>query len=102
MHNIDYNLTSEVVKRINKTGVKKIILFGSFVRGEVDSDIDLIIIKDTKERFVKRLLGNKKFCRPSCLSGCFVYIPSEFDSMLNMNNPFTEYVAREGKVIYEE
>jgi predicted nucleotidyltransferase len=35
---------------------KEIILFGSFARGEQnsDSDIDLLIISDTKERYFER------------------------------------------------
>ncbi len=97
-------LLQEVVNRIKKQGVKKIILFGSSSRGEADrySDIDLVIIKDTNERFVKRLLSVETFSDLPIQVDIFVYTPQEFDTMLNMRNPFIESVVREGKIIYEE
>lgn len=38
-------------------GASEIILFGSYARGEAgeDSDIDLLIISDTNERFFERM-----------------------------------------------
>lgn len=93
----------EIVNRIKKSGAKKIILFGSSARGEADrySDIDIVIIKDTKERFVKRLLEIETFSDLPVHVDIFVYTQQEFDEMLKMGNSFIENVICEGKVIYE-
>jgi predicted nucleotidyltransferase len=71
----------EVVERI-VTGygpVEKFLLFGSAARGEQDeaSDLDLIVIKHTTERFVAQAAFG------SGSAGCdvFVYTPEEFASM---------------------
>ncbi|MDW8120392.1 MAG: nucleotidyltransferase domain-containing protein [Chloroflexota bacterium] len=78
--------------------VQKVILFGSFARGEVHegSDIDLVIIGDFGERFpyradaILRLAGDLPI-EP------LVYTPQEWEQMLREGNPFAEEVLRTGK-----
>ena len=51
-------VVQEIVRRIvTEYRPKKIILFGSYAYGEPDgdSDIDLLIVKDTTERFFGRM-----------------------------------------------
>ena len=45
----------------------KVILFGSTARGEADaqSDLDVIVIKDTQESFTERLEAMAKLCPPA-------------------------------------
>jgi len=49
------NITNQIVKRYKP---EKVFLFGSFATGRAkkNSDVDLLVIKKTKERFTKRLL----------------------------------------------
>jgi predicted nucleotidyltransferase len=97
-------ILAEIVNRIKSSDVKKIILFGSVARGEQDkySDIDIIIVKETEERFINRLLNIASFSDLPVQVDFFVYTPSEFEQMLKMNNPFIQKVVKEGKLIYEE
>ncbi|MBI5472582.1 MAG: nucleotidyltransferase domain-containing protein [Ignavibacteriae bacterium] len=92
----------EVAKTVNAT---KAILFGSFARGTETrhSDIDVVMIKDTAERFVERpqqvlsLLYDKIHGRAIDV---LIYTPSEFERMSSSGNKFMQRVLREGKIIY--
>ncbi len=97
-------LLIEIINRLKKPDVEKIILFGSLARGEKDkySDIDIVVIKETKERFIKRILDIESLVDLPIHVDVFVYTPSEFDIMLKMGNPFIENVVKEGKTIYEK
>jgi len=90
----------EVVKRLNPS---KIILFGSFARGDVNegSDVDLVVIADWKEGFldrIKLLLDINSFNLPLEPIG---YTEEEFKHLIENENPFVLTVIEEGKVIYE-
>ena len=80
--------------------VEKIILFGSAARGDADeySDLDLIIVKETTQRFVRRCVEAPYFSIPSDI---FVYTPQEFEQMKKDENPFLESALAEGIVLYE-
>jgi predicted nucleotidyltransferase len=81
----------------------KIILFGSAARGEADaqSDLDLIVIKDTKESFIERLEAMAKLCPPGVHADILVYTPEEIRAMVEEENPFIIQALREGKLLYE-
>lgn len=84
---------------------EKIILFGSAVRGDSDqySDLDIVIIKHTKKRFLERLIEASKFIRDELYPiDVFVYTPEEFKLMQEEGNSFIEQVLKEGRVIYEK
>lgn len=60
----------DLIKRISSRlkeqyGAKEVILFGSYARGEAgeDSDIDLLIISATKERFIERQATVRRLVR---------------------------------------
>lgn len=80
---------------------EKIILFGSQARGEADadSDVDLIIIKKTRKRFIQRLLEVPLL---PVAADIFVYTPEEFERMLQQENPFLQSALQHAKVIYEK
>jgi len=94
-----------IINDLKPYNPERIILFGSAGRGEADeySDIDLVVIKETKKRFIKRLAEVVTYIRPSlCPVDIFVYTKGEFEEMKKNLNPFIEQVLKNGKVIYEK
>ncbi|MEM2554560.1 MAG: nucleotidyltransferase domain-containing protein [Nitrososphaerota archaeon] len=94
------NYKKIVIKEINP---KKIILFGSFARGDINegSDVDLIVIADWKEDFLERikiLLELNKFKIPLEPLG---YTEEEFEKLIKEGNSFILKVLNEGKIIYQ-
>jgi predicted nucleotidyltransferase len=82
---------------------EKIILFGSCARGDMDesSDLDFVVIKKTRKRFLKRLLEVARLIDSDLGKvDVFVYTPKEFQEMVERGNPFVERVLREGKILY--
>jgi uncharacterized protein len=81
----------------------KVILFGSAARGEADaqSDLDVIVIKDTQESFIERLETMAKLCPPGIHADILVYTPEEIRVMEEEENPFIIQALREGKLVYE-
>ncbi|MCS6953685.1 MAG: nucleotidyltransferase domain-containing protein [Bryobacterales bacterium] len=93
---------AEAVRRIVEGygPVEKILLFGSAARGEQDeaSDLDLIVIKRTTERFLRRLVSVPDLGTPADV---FVYTPEEFAEMQAEENPFVLTALRDAVVLYE-
>ena len=84
---------------------EKVIVFGSYARGDIDeySDIDLVIIKKTKKRFLQRLIEVAKLIDNELGNvDVLVYTPAEFERMIEYENSFIETVLKEGKIIYEK
>jgi predicted nucleotidyltransferase len=84
---------------------QKVILFGSYAYGHPtpDSDIDLLIIKDTSERFidrwvtVRRILSDSK--RTVALE-TIVLTPREVEKRLAIGDQFLAEVLEKGEVLY--
>ncbi|KAF5432944.1 hypothetical protein C5S36_07715 [Candidatus Methanophagaceae archaeon] len=82
-----------------KYNTSKIIVFGSYVRGDLNegSDIDLVIVGDFKEKFHKRIaeiIGLIDLpIEPLC------YTEEEFREMVVTNNNFMSEVLKEGVAI---
>ena len=82
----------------------KIILFGSHTKGTStsDSDIDLLVIKDSNHRRderdgeIRRLLWGIKF--PLDI---FVYTPAEVEKFGNLKGSFVNEIFKSGEVMYE-
>jgi predicted nucleotidyltransferase len=85
--------------------VKKAILFGSYATGHQSdrSDVDLIFIKDTSERFLDRLhddLYREVFkAMDNHAVDLLIYNPKEF--MTISHRKFFQRVLREGVTLYE-
>ncbi|MEW5766294.1 MAG: nucleotidyltransferase domain-containing protein [bacterium] len=99
---IDY-IVAKIIREIQP---EKIILFGSYARGDFnqDSDIDLFIIKESKEssRMIRRkvdgLLWGRRF--PMDI---IVRKPAEVEWNFKAKNPFYLYhIFKNGKVLYEK
>ncbi|MBI4332309.1 MAG: nucleotidyltransferase domain-containing protein [Chloroflexi bacterium] len=82
---------------------KRIILFGSFARGDFHqgSDLDLMIIKNTGTRFVDRIEDVLKFWPGGIPLEPLVYTEKELSAMLARGNGFVGSALQEGKVVYE-
>jgi len=84
----------------------KIILYGSQAYGtaKLDSDIDLVIIKDTTKRFIQRTAELLKIFRnsperPSL--DVLIYTPEEFKTIEKSSIFIKNEVVGKGRVIYE-
>ncbi len=84
---------------------KKVILFGSYAYGEPseDSDIDLLIIKNTDKRpidrwiEVKRLLRDKNRMLPV---SPLVYTEKEIEERIAIGDFFVEEIFEKGELLY--
>jgi len=74
--------------------VKKILLYGSFARGDIHegSDIDLIIIGDFKERFLERI--GRIYELTDLPIEPLVYTESEIQKMLQNGNVFLTEILK--------
>lgn len=83
---------------------KKIILFGSFARGDYHafSDVDLIIIKETKLRFTDRIGEVLELCSSELPIEPLVYTPAEFNKLIGEGNDFITTAIEGGVVLYEQ
>lgn len=86
---------------------EKIILFGSVARGEAGefSDIDLILVKNTDQRFIQRSIeaaaGISREVRWGVNTDLLVYTPRELAAMIEEGNPFIEHALNDCRVLYE-
>ena len=99
---IDY-IVQKIVQAINP---EKIILFGSYARGDYSkkSDLDLFIIKDgtedsrTMRRKIAALLWGREFS-----VDLFVRKSKEIEWNFRAKNPFyIHHIFKHGKVLYEK
>jgi len=84
---------------------EKIILFGSYAYGKpnAESDLDLLIIKETSERFIDRWTNIRKIVSDPKRSIPFepiVLTPREVDERLAMGDQFIEEIINGGEVLY--
>ena len=96
-------LKKAIVFSYKKLNLVKIILFGSWCRGEEDkySDVDIIIIYETKKRFLDRLEELYLMWDIPIAFDILAYTPEEFSRMLKEKNSFIERINKEGEIIYE-
>lgn len=94
---------SRIISKLRQLELEKIILFGSLATGNIEftSDLDLIIIRRTKKRFLKRLEEIYEYLEPRCAIDILVYTPEEFDKLLKESN-FIKDAVKEGKTLYEK
>jgi predicted nucleotidyltransferase len=83
----------------------RVILFGSYAHGEPreDSDIDLLIIKETNERFIDRWVAVRRIVsdpRRTVALETIVLTPQELSKRLAMGDQFVKEILEKGKVLY--
>ncbi|GAH57819.1 unnamed protein product [marine sediment metagenome] len=101
--------SNKIVKRfinliIKKFNLKKVIIFGSFARGDYHkgSDLDLIIVGEFKERFIDRIGKIIELNDSDLEIDAMVYTEEEFQKMIKERRPFIEQALEEGIVVYEK
>ena len=84
---------------------EKIILFGSLANNMIHewSDIDLVIIKETDNRFLDRLHEVRLLTVPKVGVNFIIYTPSEINNMIKDGNYFLLHeILMKGKTLYEK
>lgn len=84
---------------------EKIILFGSYAYGNPrpDSDLDLLIIKKTGERFIDRWTNVRKIVSDPKRSIPFeplILTPHEIEERLARGDQFIKEIITKGEVLY--
>ena len=84
---------------------EQIILFGSYAYGNPtdESDIDLLIIKDTQEPILARWMSVRKLVtdlRKGLAFSPIIVTPSELKIRLDKGDPFFEEILQKGKKLY--
>ena len=92
-------------KLVDNYAPEKVILFGSHAYGQPgpDSDIDLLIIKDTNERFFDRcfaVLRSVRDPRRTIPLEVIVLTPQEVAKRLAIGDQFIEGIVERGRVLY--
>ncbi len=93
-----------VQKIVEVSSPQKVILFGSYATGHItpDSDLDVLVIKESLEPRFKRTREIRKSLRGSKIPlDILMYTPSEIKEWENVKTVFITRVLREGKVVYE-
>jgi len=93
---------SERLKR--EYNAEKVILFGSYARGEetIDSDVDILVVAPTKERMIDRMASVSRIIR-NLRNGLpispIVLTSEEFRRKLEEGDAFIRTVVEEGVVL---
>lgn len=99
-------IITEIVDRILKGyKPKKVILFGSYAYGEPteDSDIDLLIIKNTDKRPIDRWVEVKRLLRDVSRTvpvAPLVYTEKEIEQRIAIKDFFIQEIFEKGDVLY--
>ena len=100
-------IVSEIVEKLKREYKPlRIILFGSYAYGNPteDSDIDLLILKNTDERRVDRFVQVKRIIyNPNCKIPVspLVYSPEELEERLRIGDDFIKEIIQKGIILYE-
>ncbi len=94
-----------VKKLVAEYQPEKIILFGSYAYGTPgpDSDIDLLIIKETTDRFLERWTEVQRILtgtHPHIPLEPLVLTPGELNGRLAVQDQFVEEIVERGVLLY--
>lgn len=92
-------------KLITEYAPQKVVLFGSYAYGQPkeDSDLDLLIIKETSERFIDRWVTVRRILSDSSRRiplETLVLTPSEVSQRLAIGDQFVAEIINKGQVLY--
>lgn len=82
---------------------EKVILFGSLVSGRLrpESDIDLLIVQDSKEPIFERIKKLENILDRRYAADLIVLTPKEVQSLLDSDNRYLKEIYSHGKILYE-
>ena len=99
-------LVRRIVRRLERTyRPSRVILFGSYAYGKPtkDSDLDLLIVKQTTKPFHRRLYEVRRLLFPLLRDQPFdpiVMTPQELERRLARGDQFVRQIVTEGKLVY--
>ena len=99
-------ITRQIVEKLrSEYKPEKVIVFGSYISGTVrnDSDLDLLIVKDTSERFIDRCVTVRRILSdPSrkIAIETLVLTPKEISDRLARGDQFIAEIIEKGKILY--
>ena len=96
-----HQTVQDIINQLKPYQPEKIILFGSYAYGHPneDSDVDLIIIKKTKDAFLERQKNARLLLKTTTAVDVFVFTPEEFEKV-KYTNLFIKEAVELGKVVY--
>lgn len=103
--NIDQKIKEITQKIVKEHQPEKIILFGSYAWGRPgpDSDIDLFVVKKTKEPSLKRIENfDKLFSRREFPMDFLIYTPQQVKKRLEIGDFFVKEIIDKGKILYDK
>ena len=96
---------SDIVSKIKEFyKPERIILFGSWARGDYseESDVDFLIVKRTKRRPLWRSVDVRRIVGTDIPMDVVVYTPHEFEALQKNGSAFLKEVLEEGEIFYEK
>jgi len=103
------DIKKEVKKVIEQMVIKykpeKIIIFGSYVKGDFskDSDLDFLIIKNDVPKYgVDRIRELSKLIDRKIPCDFFICKQEELEKRLKLGDPFIKKILKEGEVVYDK
>ena len=97
------NLNAISKRLVKKYNPDRIILFGSRAKGNSDkgSDIDLVIVKETKEPPLDRHIEVETLLADRAVPiDILVYTPDEIRHLYSIGSPFVEELMEKGRLLY--
>ncbi len=99
------NQIDDILNKIIKNyDPEKIYIFGSYATktANENSDLDILIIKNTESSFFNRIREVRKLIQPQSLPvDIITYTPIEFNEKKELVNHIAYIVSKEGKLVYE-
>ena len=95
---------AQIIEQLeNNYNPELIMIFGSYAKGDIhpDSDLDLLIVKDTTARSVWRRVEARKCFDTDLPVDIIVYNPQEF-SDLKKRSLFLQAILKESKIVYKK
>lgn len=103
--NVQAILQDILEKLLAEYAPQKVILFGSYAYGtpDSDSDLDLLIIKETSDRFLDRWVDVQRLLtgiHRSLPVETLVLTPQEVESRLSIGDQVIQEILQKGDVLY--
>jgi predicted nucleotidyltransferase len=109
----NYGYIDQLIEALKQSDPYRIILFGSYAKGNPDenSDIDIMVILDNddvsktyQERQAKKLYINRlvREINYKIALDILVYSKEEYKIVKNTGNYFIDEIERTGKIVYEK
>jgi predicted nucleotidyltransferase len=102
---IDQTIQEILERLLTGYAPQKVILFGSYAYGNPrrDSDIDLLVIKETSERFIDRWVTVRRVLSDPSRTiplEVIVLTPQELSKRLDIGDQFLKEIIDQGEVLY--